>query len=77
MMNNTSRHYQFTFDEDQLRTIVEGLHELRGKLCVPVLNSIQDQIRRQDNGNEYSENSEKKNGKVVRHTLSSVKTSLK
>ena len=52
-MKREARKFQFTFDEEQIQVLVAGLHELPGKLGMPVINRIQDQIIKQNRNNNH------------------------
>lgn len=48
IMKREIRKFQFTFDEEQIQVLVAGLHELPGKVGMPVIHRIRDQITEQN-----------------------------
>ncbi len=41
--------YQITLQEQEIRSIIEGLLELKGKVCNPIINKIKIQLTQQEN----------------------------
>ena len=46
-MEKKFKTFQLTFDEEQIRILVAGLHKLPGGECTDLLGSIRNQIRHQ------------------------------
>ncbi len=61
-MEKEIRTFQLSFDEKQISVLVAGLNELPGKLCNPILGSIQEQITKQAQSNNNHTKKNNHNG---------------